>query len=68
MTAATQLRPVHASVPVPFLAEQSRHARHRDCKPRREEPVRAVVAPVRYRVVAIRTATGRMLVNRPLSR
>jgi hypothetical protein len=47
------------------FAEQSRHDRHRDCRMRREQV--AVVPPVRYRVVAIRTATGRILVNRPLS-
>jgi hypothetical protein len=51
-----------------IVAEQSRHSRHRDCRPRRDEPTVKAVAPVRYRVVAIRTATGRMLVNRPLSR
>ncbi|WP_163512328.1 hypothetical protein [Fodinicola acaciae] len=39
-----------------------RHERHREW-PRRE-PV-APVAPARYRLVAIRTATGRILVKRP---
>ncbi|GAA1680697.1 hypothetical protein [Fodinicola feengrottensis] len=42
---------------------QSRHDRHRANHPRREPEI--VVEPVRYRAVAIRTATGRMIVNRP---
>jgi hypothetical protein len=40
-----------------------RHERHREWP--RTEPVVPVV-PARYRLVAIRTATGRILVNRPL--
>lgn len=38
-----------------------RHERHRDW-PRRESLI--AVAPARYRLVAIRTATGRILVRR----